>query len=109
MRFALIGCGTIAVTHAEALAALPQGEGQLVACSDINEDAARAFADRHGLRALDFHSLLKDPDIDAVTICTPSGLHAELGSACLHAGKHVIVEKPMDVSLAACDRLLRAQ
>jgi predicted dehydrogenase len=107
MRFALIGCGTIAPTHAEALATLP--EAQLVACCDIVPEAARAFADRFGLRAMDFTDLLEDREIEAVTICTPSGLHAEVGAACLRAGKHVIVEKPMDVSVEACDRLLEAQ
>ncbi|HEY3438440.1 MAG TPA: Gfo/Idh/MocA family oxidoreductase, partial [Actinotalea sp.] len=47
--------------------------------------------------------------IDVVSVCTPSGLHAEVGVPALHAGKHVIVEKPMDVTLDACDRLLAAQ
>ena len=47
--------------------------------------------------------------MDAVSICAPSGLHADLGVRALRAGKHVVVEKPMDVSLAACDRLLAAQ
>jgi UDP-N-acetyl-2-amino-2-deoxyglucuronate dehydrogenase len=107
MRFALIGCGTIAPTHAEALAALPEAE--LVACCDSVPEAAHAFADRFGLRAMDLQDLLEDGEIEAVTICTPSGLHAEIGVACLLAGKHVIVEKPMDVSTAACDRLLEAQ
>src|SRR5207248_2785947 len=50
-----------------------------------------------------------DPDIDVVSICTPSGMHADMAVQALRAGKHVIVEKPMDVSLEACDRMIQAE
>ena len=109
LRFALVGCGTIAPTHAEALAAL-RGEGAfLVACCDPVEERAGALAARFGLDVAEFDDLLADPTIDAITLCTPSGTHADLGGRALRAGKHVVVEKPMDISLAACDRLVAAQ
>ena len=106
LRFALAGCGSIAPTHARALAALP--DAALIACAD-------SFPNGRGLRrrvrpARDgLARVLADPAIDAVTVCTPSGLHAALGVQALRAGKHVVVEKPMDITLAACDALLAAQ
>lgn len=109
LQIALVGCGSIAPTHAQALAELGPDTVQLTACADAIPARAAAFADRFSLRPLDFPAILADPSIDAVSICTPSGLHAELGVAALTAGKHVIVEKPMDVTLEACDALLAAQ
>ena len=108
LRFGVIGCGTIAPTHAEALAALPE-DARLVACADIVPDRAEAFAQRFGVRALPVADLLAARDIDAVSICAPSGLHGELGVPALQAGKHVIVEKPFEISLPSCDRLVAAQ
>ncbi|MBV9848827.1 MAG: Gfo/Idh/MocA family oxidoreductase [Armatimonadetes bacterium] len=107
LRFALAGCGSIAPTHARALASLT--DAALVACTDALPERARAFAAEFGPRPLAWADVLADPDIDAVTVCAPSGLHAALGVQALRAGKHVVVEKPMDISLAACDALLAAQ
>ena len=53
--------------------------------------------------------MLRRDDIDAVTICTPSGLHADGAVAALDAGKHVVVEKPIDITLAAADRIVDAE
>ena len=72
-------------------------------------ERAEALAAEFGLRAVTGGRSSADPSIDAVTVCAPSGLHAALGVQALRAGKHVIVEKPMDISLAACDALLEAQ
>ena len=109
LKIALIGCGTIAPTQAQALAALPGEDVRLTSCCDILPEKASAFAAQFGLEVKSFEAILADPAIDAVTICVPSGLHAELGERALRAGKHVIVEKPMDITLAACDRLIAAQ
>ncbi len=57
----------------------------------------------------DLDAILKRDDIDAVCICTPSGLHADGAVAALEAGKHVVVEKPLDVSLPAADRIIDAE
>jgi UDP-N-acetyl-2-amino-2-deoxyglucuronate dehydrogenase len=108
LRFALVGCGVIARTHARALAQLA-GRAELVACSDVDPERAEALAAEFGLKAMTFDDVLADPDIDAITVCTPSGRHAEVGVPALLAGKHVIVEKPMEVTVEACDRLLEAQ
>jgi UDP-N-acetyl-2-amino-2-deoxyglucuronate dehydrogenase len=108
INFALVGCGGIAPTHARALKALPE-DARLVACCDTVAERADRFAAEYGLRIAPFEELLRDSSIDALTFCTPSGLHATLASTALRAGKHVVVEKPMDVSAAACDALLGAQ
>ena len=109
LQFAIIGCGVIGPTHANALTALHPEGARLVAFADEVPERAEALAAKYGARAQSFEAILADPAIDAVTLCVPSGLHAELGSRALRAGKHVVTEKPMDISLAACDTLLAAQ
>lgn len=108
ITFALVGCGNIAPTQAKALAALP-GDARLTHCCDTNPATAAAFAATFGLKTATLDEILADPAIDAVTFCTPSGLHASLGARALSAGKHVVVEKPMEITPAACEPLLAAQ
>lgn len=107
LGFGIIGCGVIAPTHASAIARLPGA--RLVAVADPVAERARALAGEHGV---DWHTdpadLLARPDVDAVCICTPSGHHAELGVQAARAGKHVVVEKPIEITLEAADRLIAA-
>jgi UDP-N-acetyl-2-amino-2-deoxyglucuronate dehydrogenase len=108
LRFALVGAGMIGGVHAKALAGLDEAE--LVAVVDADLDKARELADAYGADAgIDLDAVLRRPDVDAVTICTPSGLHADGAVAALDAGKHVVVEKPLDVSQAAADRIIDAE
>ena len=107
LRFALVGCGSIASTHARALA--DSAGRHTGVCTDLVPERATAFADGSACAPADWTRILADRAVDAVTVCAPSGLHAALGVQALRAGKHVIVEKPMDVSLAACDALIAAQ
>jgi UDP-N-acetyl-2-amino-2-deoxyglucuronate dehydrogenase len=105
--FGIVGTGVIAETHAQAIAALPGAT--LVAVTDVVPETARAFAAAHGCVAepgLD--ALLAREDLDVVSVCVPSGLHAEVGIQVAAAGKHLVVEKPIDVSLEAADRLIDA-
>jgi predicted dehydrogenase len=108
MRFAIVGCGVIAPTHARALRQLA-GRAELVACSDVVPARAAELAAEFGIEARPFDDVLADPAVDAISVCTPSGLHAEVGVPALLAGKHVIIEKPMEVTVEACDLLLEAQ
>jgi sugar phosphate isomerase/epimerase len=83
---------------------------ELVAVVDRDEAAAQSLATRYGVEATtDLDAVLRRDDIDAVTICTPSGLHADGAVAALDAGKHVVVEKPVDITLAAADRIIDAE
>jgi UDP-N-acetyl-2-amino-2-deoxyglucuronate dehydrogenase len=105
--FGIVGTGMIAAVHAEAIAALPGAA--LVAVTDVAAPAAAAFADARGCAAEpDLDALLARPDVDVVSVCAPSGLHAEIGIRAAKAGKHLVVEKPIDVTLEAADRLIEA-
>jgi UDP-N-acetyl-2-amino-2-deoxyglucuronate dehydrogenase len=105
--FGIVGTGVIAAVHAEAIAALPGAA--LVAVTDVAAPAAAAFAGARGCAAEpDLDALLARPDVDVVSVCAPSGLHAEIGIRAAKAGKHLVVEKPIDVTLDAADRLIEA-
>jgi UDP-N-acetyl-2-amino-2-deoxyglucuronate dehydrogenase len=105
--FGIIGCGVIAPFHAKAIAELPNA--RLVAVADALPERARDLAAQFGV---DFHEepdeLLARTDVDIVSVCVPSGLHASVGMRVAAAGKHVVVEKPIEVTLEAADRLIAA-
>lgn len=107
--FGIIGCGVIAPTHR---AAIKDADGaKLVACCDIIHERAKAFAKESGpgVKAYrDIEDMLKQDNLEAVCICTPSGLHAEHAIMAMDAGKHVLCEKPMDVTLERIDAMIEA-
>lgn len=105
--FGIVGTGTIARFHAEAVGLVP--EARLVAVADVDQERAREFAAKHGCVAepgLD--QLLGRADVDVVAVCVPSGQHAAVGVRAAAADKHLVIEKPIDVSLDAADRLIAA-
>lgn len=105
--FGIVGCGMISSFHARAIADVRGAK--LAACCDTRAESADRFAAEHHCRA--YHTLddmLSDPAVDVVTIATPSGLHMAPAVAAAQAGKHVIVEKPLEVTLKKCDRIIRA-
>jgi len=105
--FGIIGCGMIARFHARAVGDL-RGAG-VVACYDNVPDAADRLAAEIGCRAYhDLDAMLADPAVNVVTIGTPSGAHLEPAVAAARAGKHVIVEKPLEITLRRCDRIIDA-
>jgi len=105
--FGIIGCGMIAQFHARAIADC-KGAG-LIACYDTIPAAADKLAQTVGCRAYhDLNALLADPQVHVVTIATPSGAHMEPAIAAAEAGKHVIVEKPLEITLTRCDRIIQA-
>ncbi|HEY2490894.1 MAG TPA: Gfo/Idh/MocA family oxidoreductase, partial [Streptosporangiaceae bacterium] len=98
--FGIVGCGVIAATHAEAIGAI--GGARLVAVTDPDAARAAAFARSRGCAAEpDLAALVSREDIEVICVCVPSGLHAEVGVEAAGAGKHLVIEKPMDVSLEA--------
>src|SRR5450759_4063546 len=108
MKFAVVGAGVIGDLHAQTITNLSGAEVSVVV--DVQFERAQDLAGRHGARPLsDISAALSLPDIDAVAICTPSGDHADLVVAALKAGKHVVVEKPLDVCLAAAGRVAAAE
>ena len=108
MRFAVIGAGVIGALHAETIAHVQGAE--LTAVVDVHPERARSLAGRYGAVGLtSLEEALGRSDVEAVAICRPSGHHADLVEKALAAGKHVVVEKPLDVSLEAAYRVAAAE
>ena len=107
--FALIGCGRIAKRHAELLGTGQIQGARLAAVCDVQADRARAVGERFGVRHYtSIDALLGANGIDAVSILTPSGMHAEHAVQVARSRRHVIVEKPMALTLADADRMIAA-
>lgn len=105
--FGIVGAGMIASVHAEAIRATPGAE--LVAVLGRNAARATLLGEKYGVPAYtDLEQFLLQPGLDVVNVCTPSGQHAAVGVRVAQAGKHLIVEKPLDISLQAADRLIEA-
>ena len=102
----IIGCGKIAqVRHIPEYA--ENKDARLVGFYDINQDRAAALAAKHGGTAYaTVEELLANPEIDAVSICAANFAHAELTIAALKAGKHVLCEKPMAITLEECETMV---
>jgi predicted dehydrogenase len=108
MRFAVIGAGVIGRTHAACIRELAP-RATLAVVADEVPDRARDLATVYDAGAATPAEAFDRADIDAVAICTPSGSHADLAVAALDAGKHVIVEKPIDVTRRAAQRVADAE
>jgi UDP-N-acetyl-2-amino-2-deoxyglucuronate dehydrogenase len=112
LRFGLVGCGLRGVfdprSVAKTIMALPEAE--LVAVADTDAERARAAAEHLGLGTNhgDYPSLLRRDDVEAVYVVTPNPVHAENAVAALEAGKPTLLVKPMGMTLADCDRVIRA-
>jgi UDP-N-acetyl-2-amino-2-deoxyglucuronate dehydrogenase len=106
-KVGLVGCGRISRNHFEALRKI---DGlRLTAVCDIVPERARAAAEQEGVQPFTaYEELLQHADCDVVSVCTPSGLHPAQGAMAARAGKHVITEKPMAITLGQADELVRA-
>jgi UDP-N-acetyl-2-amino-2-deoxyglucuronate dehydrogenase len=105
--FGIVGCGMIARFHAKAIGDVRGAK--LVACFNRTPAKADQFAVDQGCRAYhDLDDMLADPAVDIVTIATASGAHLEPAVAAAKAGKHVIVEKPLEITLKRCDQIIKA-
>lgn len=98
LKYAIIGCGVIAPCHADSISKLERGS--LYAVCDIIPAAAGAFAERYGAEKVYYYyeEVLRDPKVDVVCICTPSGMHGEMCIAAAAAGKNIVCEKPMEIT-----------
>ncbi|WP_328609543.1 Gfo/Idh/MocA family oxidoreductase [Amycolatopsis sp. NBC_00345] len=110
LGFGIIGCGSVGGFHARLLTGQPalRGKAELITVASRDPLRAKELAGQAGCEANTVDELLDRSDVDAVCLCTPSGTHAELGERVLARGKHLLVEKPIDVTLAAADRLIAA-
>lgn len=113
LKFAILGCGRISYKHIEALINNKE-EAQLVAVCDIVEDKAKerkkqyeeAIENMDVKVYIDYLEMLEKEDIDIVSIATESGYHAKLAIDCINHGAHVLVEKPMALSVADADKMI---
>jgi len=104
----IIGCGGVAVAHADAIAAFPS-RATLVAAADLRPPRLELFAERYGVRTYgSAEELLAQPDLDCVLIALPNEWHAPVAIQAAEAGKHILLEKPMAITLEECDEVLEA-
>lgn len=108
LGFGIIGVGMIADFHAQAIA--HSSGGKLVGVATRNAENARAFAAKHNVpfATTSVDELVARPDIHVVCITTPSGAHLEPALAAIRAGKHLVVEKPIEITTERADEMLRA-
>jgi len=108
LNFAIVGCGRISSRHAQALMDLQKTHDvRLTAVCDVIEGRANAAAAKYGVTAYtDYRQLLDDPNVDVVSVCVPSGLHSQMGQEAARAGKHVLMEKPISLTLDEADALI---
>ena len=112
MKYALIGCGRIATNHVKAVL---NNDLEFVAACDLLPEAIENLLAKHGLekdesiqRYTDYKKMLEEhPDVDIVAIATDSGVHAEIALWCIEHGFNIIVEKPMTMSMADAEEIIR--
>lgn len=110
MKYALIGCGRISTNHIKAAV---NNHFEIIAVCDIVPEHMEAVLQKHGLeqdasikRYTDYKKLIWENQLDLVSIATESGIHAQIALDCIAAGIHVIIEKPMAMSLADADKII---
>ena len=108
LRLGLIGCGALGRVHAQCVARIDGA--RLVAYADLREQAAGALLDEFGgeVATADSQRLLGDDGLDAVYICTRHDSHAPLAIAAAQAGKHILVEKPLALTVESCEAVAEA-
>lgn len=107
MKFGIVGTGMIAEFHARAIGEIPGAS--VAACLDSVPERSRSFAEKHGCRAYgDLGSFLADPEMEVVNICSPSGAHLDSAVPAAESGRHLIVEKPLEITVERCMRIVEA-
>lgn len=110
MKVAIIGCGSIA-NAAHIPAYLKNEEAEIKYFCDIIPERAQAAVEKYGCgtAVTDYHDILKDPEVEAVSVCTPNNMHAPISIDCLRAGKNVLCEKPAARTYAEALEMQKAQ
>ncbi len=108
LGIAIIGCGTISNMHLDA--ASNSVYTKLITAVDSDEKKAKEAASKYGCSFhTDYRSVLKDPSVDVLHLCTPHYLHAPMAIEAMHSGKHVLSEKPMAISLDEAQNMMTAE
>jgi UDP-N-acetyl-2-amino-2-deoxyglucuronate dehydrogenase len=108
LGFAIVGTGMIAGYHAQAIAQTPGAK--LVGVVSRSPEKGPAFAAKHGIGVVTatVEEMVARPDVQVVTVTTPSGAHLDPALTAIRAGKHVVVEKPLEITPARVDQILAA-
>ena len=108
IRFAVVGCGHIGKRHLAVIEGEP--EATLAAFCDVDRDKLKQFADQypHATAYTDYERMLRDEDVDIISICTPHGLHSIHSIQAAYARKHILVEKPMALTSIESERMIAA-
>ncbi|NGF56689.1 Gfo/Idh/MocA family oxidoreductase [Parapusillimonas sp. SGNA-6] len=106
-RFGIIGTGAIADIHIKAIQAIHNAE--LTGVFNRNLSKAQKFADTYHCRAFrDIEELIHCPEVDVVCICTPTGTHRDIALKVVEAGKHCLIEKPLEITFDRCQDMIKA-
>jgi predicted dehydrogenase len=110
IRLGVIGAGTFGQNHLITFSQLArQGRAELIAVADINPSLLKTRSNEFGIRSyLDYREMLEQENLDAVSIATPDHLHREIALDVARAGKHLLVEKPLDVTEEGCLEIIEA-
>ena len=109
LKFALVGCGRIAKRHSDLLGHGEIDGAQLVAVCDLEEARAKAIGEKFDVPYFtDMHEMMKKVDVDVLSVLTDSGSHADVVVALADYGKHILVEKPIALTLDDVDRMITA-
>lgn len=106
VKFGIIGAGGIAKSHAVGICSTQGAE--LIAICDKEMERAQTFSENYGAEKIytDYRELLQDPEIDAVCVCLPSGMHGQIVMDAARAGKHILLEKPIEVTKEKIDQMI---
>lgn len=112
MKYGLIGCGRISTNH---IKAAMENHYEIMAVCDLDTNQARKLLEKHNLHKdkqirqySDYQQMILNTPLDVVSIATESGKHAEIALCCIEHGIHVIIEKPMALSIADANQLIQA-
>lgn len=109
LKFALVGCGRIAKRHSELLGNNQISGASLAAVCDLAPEKAARVAGQFGVPGYtDMHDMMDGNDIDVVVVLSESGRHAEQVVALARHGKHIVVEKPLALTLDDADAMIKA-
>lgn len=110
VKVAVVGAGKFGVVHLEAFTQLSySGVAELAAIAEANPARAEELRKQYPCPVFtDYREMLEKGDIDAVSVATPDHLHREIAVAAAKAGKHILVEKPLDVTVEGCDEMVAA-
>jgi predicted dehydrogenase len=109
-KIGVIGAGTFGINHLRAFRQLEYaGQAQLAAIADVNEETLRSRLDEFSVQGfVDYKEMLENVELDGVAIATPDHLHRDIAITCAQAGKHLLVEKPLDVTVEGCRAMIAA-